>query len=121
MSLASNYAKLISDGADIEKTLVYMKSRGHLSLLPQILRIASRASVSKNTPTILLAKESDAKKYAEDIKKALSILGANTRETNTVLDARAVGGYAVRTPSATIDRTFRTALVSLYKQTIHNH
>jgi len=42
MNLAQNYARILRDGVDAAKTLAYMKARGHLSLLPQVVRMLER-------------------------------------------------------------------------------
>jgi F0F1-type ATP synthase delta subunit len=118
MSLAANYAALLSGGADMKKTLAYMKSRGHLSLLPQIVRILERRSAEGGSVVVTVAKESDAKKFSSKIAEALKTLGADMKTARTVVDERAVGGYAVRTPSALVDRSFRTALITIYKQAV---
>jgi len=115
MSLASNYAALLSKGADVEKTLAYMKHRGHLSLVSQIVRILKREPAEANAATVLLAKESDGKKYSAAIREALAKLGADAARARTVIDERVVGGYQVRAGGKTLDHTFRSALVSIYQ------
>ncbi|MBI3573644.1 F0F1 ATP synthase subunit delta [Candidatus Kaiserbacteria bacterium] len=119
MSLASHYAAVLSQGTDVKKTLAYMKARGHTSLLSQIVRIVERKPADKDIPVVVLAKDFDSRKYSKDIHEALAMLGAG-KEHRTKVDARAVGGYAVRAGGTLIDKTFRSALVDIYKDTFRS-
>ena len=118
MNLVSTYAALFSEGVDIQKTLAYMKARGHLTLLPQIVRQLSREP-EKKAATVTLAKSDDAKKFAPAIAETLGALGAG-KDYHIALDERAVGGFSVRTKNGIVDKTFRTALVTIYKNTVKN-
>ena len=122
MGLANAYAAVIreaeegKDTSDFSKKLIaFMKNRGHLSLLPQVLRILAREKADLHTPVITVAKESDAKKFAKPIREILSQLGVQEVESTVIVDSRAVGGYAVRANSRLVDKTFRSALISLYQ------
>ncbi|MDE2079532.1 MAG: F0F1 ATP synthase subunit delta [Patescibacteria group bacterium] len=116
MSLASHYATVLSEGADVDKTLAYMRKRGHISLLAQVVRILKRQPALSDMPEVLVAKEHDSKTHEAAIRDALTKLGAAERKARVVVDPRAVGGYRVRAGGKTIDRTFRSALVSFYQK-----
>ena len=116
MSLASHYATVLAEGADVDKTLAYMRRRGHISLLAQVVRILKRMPAESNAAEVLVAKEHDAKKHETAIRDALHKLGAAEGKPHVVVDPRAVGGYRVRAGGKAIDHTFRSALVSLYQK-----
>lgn len=102
-------------GADFAKKLVsYLKHKGHLGLLPQIVRRYESMSVSR-AATVVVARPDDAKKFAQSIGAALSTLGIDAGEYEVSVDDRAVGGYSVRAKGKLIDRTYRSALVELYQ------
>jgi len=113
MSLANAYARVLRDvperdvSAYLKKLMAFMKSRGHLSLLPQVVRILEREPSGGNEPVAVVAKESDAKKFAKEIAGA-----------RVVVDPRAVGGYTLRTGSTLIDKSFRSALIAIYQKTV---
>lgn len=84
MSLAQHYARVFKE-LDTKQVVAYMKKRGHLSLLPQIVRILEREQVRPESVTIT-AKE----------------------------DPRLVGGSLTLNGYTLTDRTYRRALVDLY-------
>ncbi|MEK7063482.1 MAG: hypothetical protein AAB955_02205 [Patescibacteria group bacterium] len=88
MSLAKNYAAVFKT-LDSKKVLVYMKQKGHLRLLPQIVRILEREKVRPASITVT----------AKD-------------------DPRIVGGSYTLDGYTLTDRTYRTALVNLYQKLI---
>ncbi len=113
MSLANAYAKVIravpekDASAFVPGLVAFMQSRGHRSLLPQIVKILEREPASTDEPVAVIAKEADAKKFATQIGGA-----------RIVVDPRAVGGYTLRTGSQLIDKSFRSALISIYQKTV---
>lgn len=118
MNLAHAYASVLRENPsadNVKQTLAYMKSRGHLSTLPQVVRILEREK-GANEAVVTVARESDVKKFREDIAKALTELGES--EHSIAVDPHVVGGYIVRGRSKAIDRTYRKALVSIYQRTI---
>lgn len=118
MSLADAYATVIrEEKSDIKRLIAFMKSRGHLSLLPQVVRILERDPIDESKPVALIAKEGDAKKFASEIREALSRLKVAGEPTISV-DPRIVGGYTLRAGSQLVDRSFRSALISIYQKTI---
>ena len=119
MSLSHAYAAVIreAESANLgkpfaEKLLRYMKAKGHLSLLSQVLKLSSRAS-KKGMTTVTVAKNNDTDKYKSEIQSALKALSADGY--HVVEDERMVGGYTVRAKGKIIDNSFRSALVSLYR------
>ena len=127
MNLAHAYAQVIKSaqveghGAEFtKKLLAYMKSRGHLSLLFEVVRIAKRDMHDPNQAVVTVAKEGDARKFHSQIKEALSLLGDEAKKHVTIVNPDAVGGYSVRVRSQLVDRTHRNALVSVYKNTIRS-
>lgn len=132
MTLVHAYAQVIREvpeekaSAFVPRLLAFMKHRGHLSLLPQVLRILEREPARSSIPTVVVARESDARKFSSGIREALTKLGlpreagAEEKAHRTLIDPRLVGGYSVRANSRIIDRSFRSALVSLYERAIRN-
>ena len=88
MSLASNYAAVLKD-LDSKKVVSYMKSKGHLSLLPQVVRILEREKPRPESVTIT----------AQD-------------------DPRIVGGTITLKGFTLIDASYRKALVQIYKNAV---
>lgn len=106
MSLAQNYAALLKEGNDPEKTLAYMKAKGHQSILPQVVRILERQE--DDGGVVLVAKKEDAEAVKDKFPDA-----------RIIVDTRIVGGYFARTKDAkVIDATYRKALVTIYKAAI---
>ncbi len=86
MIQARHYAAVFKE-LDTKRVLLYMKSRGHLSLLPQVVRILSRERPRPVSVTIT--------------KKE---------------DPRVVGGFLKLEGMTRTDRTHRRALVNLYQK-----
>lgn len=105
MNLAHTYALALKD-TDIKKVVAYMKAKGHLSLLPQILRIMERSPQRGDVLTV--AKEED-------------IAGAQKRfpEAEVSVDPRIVGGFLLRKAGRVTDATYRKALVNIYTAVTH--
>lgn len=104
MSLASRYAQVLKD-VDVTKVLRYMKARGHLSLLPKVVRILEREPASGDT--VVVAHEKDVTKYKKKFP-----------ESRVEVDEKIVGGYISRSGTSVVDASYRHALVSLYQKTI---
>jgi F0F1-type ATP synthase delta subunit len=99
----------------VKKFIAYLTQRGHLSLLPHILKRLERAEGVK-PGQVVLAKEGDAEVFAQSIAAALTTLGVDKGAYAVRVDDRAVGGYSVRAKGKLIDRTYRSALVQLYQK-----
>ncbi|MBX9765049.1 F0F1 ATP synthase subunit delta [Patescibacteria group bacterium] len=123
MSLSHAYAAIIQDAEEkglgkpfAEKLIRYMKAKGHLSLLSQVVRISGRVS-KKGDATVLVSKKADADKYKSGINSALKAL--SVQDSKIVEDERIVGGYVVRAKGKIVDNSFRSALVSLYRSIVN--
>lgn len=119
MSLSHAYAAVIREAEEnnlgkpfAEKLLRYMKAKGHLSLLSQIVKVSARAS-KKGIATVTVAKRHDVEKHKTAISAALKSLSVDDHLVTE--DERMVGGYMVRAKGKIIDNSFRSALVSLYR------
>lgn len=100
MNLIQNYASVLTGGADPKRTLALMKQKGHLSLLPQVVKVLEREK--SEGEVMVVANEKDAKGF----------------KGNVVVDSRIVGGYLKRSGSKIIDATYRKALVEIYKNAV---
>ena len=125
MSLPMRYAKVIASlakegvGADgAHKVVAYMKNRGHLSYLPQALRMAETDTARASLVTVTVAKAEDATRYAEQIAAALKELGVGDSAYSIVVDDKIVGGSLVTGRGRVIDNSHRTRLVSIYQSVI---
>jgi F0F1-type ATP synthase delta subunit len=122
MALADTYAKVIREkGKDVsaqyvESLIAFMKSKGHLSLLPSVVRILEREPETHRA-SIVVARAEDAKKFARSIADSLKLLGTEVMPAASV-DARIVGGHIVRAGSQIVDKSFRNALVEMYRKTV---
>jgi F0F1-type ATP synthase delta subunit len=125
MSLVHAYAKVLEDAEAhglgkpfAEKMLSYMKAKGHLSLLPSVIKVASRLG-AKKAAVAVYAKKEDAAKYKNETASAFKNLEyAGTHET--VIDPNIVGGFTVRANGKIVDKSFRSALVSLYRSIVRS-
>ena len=103
MSLASNYAAVMKD-LEVKKVVAYMKSKGHLSLLPQVLNILERGT--GDTDVVRVARKED-----------LHLVEKKFPGATMVVDPTIVGGYLARKGSKLIDATYRKTLVTIYRNT----
>ncbi len=99
--------------AFVKQFIAYLTKRGHLSLLPHIVKRLERAR-ARTPGQVVLAREKDAVTFAQSIAAALTTLGVDKGAYTVKVDDRAVGGYSVRAKGTLIDRTYRSALVQLY-------
>ncbi len=115
-TLVSDYSALLK-GTSIQADalLAYMKKRGHLSLLTQIIKELERAPVKKDA-VVKVAAAHDAERYAKQIASHLS--AHNTNDYAVEVDEKIVGGYEVSVGETLYDNTFRSALVSIYKNAV---
>ncbi len=102
MSLAKNYATVLSE-VTVESLIEYMKKKGHLSLLPQVVRILERTQDDRTLVTVAN-------------KKSATALRARFPDAKIILDPRIVGGHLVRQGARITDATYRRALVEIYKR-----
>ena len=103
MNLAQRYAR-VAALVDTDQLIAYLKHRGHLSLLPKIVRALQRMRTSVEVVTV--AREHD----ATHLKKKFP--GAAI-----VVDPKIVGGYIARSGTTITDASYRRSLVQLYHNT----
>ncbi len=119
MSLSQAYAQVIREKGDesgfLKKVAEFMKSKGHLVLFPEILRILMRDPQRKGA-AVYVARAADERKFAGEIKAAIRDVGET--DADIVIDQRIVGGFLVRGKSKVIDQSYRSALVSMYQKTL---
>ncbi|MBX2866813.1 F0F1 ATP synthase subunit delta [Candidatus Kaiserbacteria bacterium] len=111
----------LQDGKDISEVLTglyaTLENRGHQKLKAQILSglLTYIEEKERSTaPELRLAKEEDAKKLSVSIKEALKELGAE-EEPRVSIDAKHIGGYTATYNGKRIDRSYKSALLQLYK------
>jgi len=93
-----------------------MKARGHISLLREVVRVLEREPREPKA-RITLARESDASKLKGPLADHLSRLGIGAGESVVSIDPDMVGGYRIKAGNTLVDRSFRSALVSIYQHT----
>lgn len=103
MNLVQRYAQVFKD-VDAKKVLAYMKKRGHLSLLPQVVKVLEREPAQG--AVVLVAHEKDVPKMKKKFPDA-----------RIDVDEKIVGGYISRDRTTVTDASYRHALVSLYQNT----
>lgn len=108
MTTPTHYATVLREGADAEKTIAYMKAKGHLSLLPRIVALMERQKTSDST--VVVARE-------EDVAHAKK----EHPEADIVVDPQIVGGMLVRKGSVLLDATYRRSLVEIYKSAVRKN
>ncbi len=116
--------QLITSGRDVEVLLRQLQRtlqrKGHLKLYPAILRGVLRALETKKDsllPIVTLANESDKEKYAEQIRRALTALGANG-DFSINTDPSITGGLIASYDNKVLDQSYKKALVGLYRSII---
>lgn len=102
MNLAAQYAR-VAPHVDTKKFVAYLKKRGHLQLLPQVVRLLERERPV--TDVVVVSEEADVQEFTKKFPGA-----------RIVVDPKIVGGYAVTGKGKVVDRTYRTALVNLYQK-----
>lgn len=124
-NIAQAYAKILKEaesertGAKFaEKLAAYMKSRGHLSLLPRVLKIAERLP-NADEAVVTVKSKADLDKLKPRIKASLKKMGTEDRP-NVVIDPNVVGGYTARYKGKAVDMSFRSALVDIYQKSIRS-
>ncbi len=121
-NLASTYATLIehagrADSGFAEKLIALMRTKGHLSILPQVIKILMRSSKKKGA-VVTVAHESALKHFAHSIEDSLTLLGV-AEKPDVVVDPKIVGGFTLLSSGKAVDNSFRSALVRLYRNTFH--
>lgn len=124
--LASSYAKALYDvlqtGEDFSSVLKgfrqVLEVRGHQKLeaavYKQLIALYEQQEQS-DTAVVTVVKESDVEALKADIAETLTSLGAATAEYTVVENEHAVGGYTVRAGHEYVDKSYKKALVELYR------
>lgn len=115
-TLVMNTLKSGGDSEFAKKLVAYLKKRGHASLLPAIVQRVERMAQNTSGARVMLAKASDAEKFAQSIASALTTLNVAAGDYAVTVDERVVGGFAVMGMGKVVDKTYRTALVNLYQK-----
>ncbi len=93
-----------------------LRSRGHLRLVPGILRLLEADRASEREETLLtLARTGDRERLAKDIAKAATELGVSAEVAAVRTDETLVGGFTLSSGNRLLDRSYKRALVDLYR------
>ena len=113
--------RALQDGKDISEVLkglyATLEKRGHEKLKGKILSgllVYIDEKEKSAAPEVRLAKDADEKKLSASIKAALAELGAD-EEARVSIDAKHIGGFTATYNGKRIDRSYKTALLHLYK------
>lgn len=107
-----------------ERVVALMKERGHIALLPKVVREIERIQKRLERSaycTVRVAQESDVFSMKDGIAKDVSLLEAESLPKKIIIDTSLVGGYEVRANGKRIDRTYKRSLLSLYNTLLTNH
>lgn len=113
--------QMIKEGKEISVILgglrKIMEQKGHTSLFAPVLRGVMRSlQTEKTTGTMVyIAKEADREKLATHIAAALAAINAENDEPTYVVDETLIGGVLAKRNSTVIDRSYKTALINLYR------
>lgn len=105
---------LLKSGEDIKDVLKGVRSamerRGHLKLYPALLRALIRVYPrveARQMPSLIVAKESDAKSYAKRF---------TDKEMKVVIDPTIVGGYVYESGHTREDNSYKQKLLTWYRR-----
>ena len=105
---------LLKKGEDVKDvlkgTLSAMERRGHQKLYPAFLRALVRVypRVERGqTPSLIVAKESDARSYAKRFED---------KEMKVIVDPTIVGGYVYEKDHAREDNSYKQKLLTWYRR-----
>lgn len=108
---------LLEDGIEPSKALSHLKSvmkkRGHTTLLLPVFKAAVRelgTHATTRKPRLILARESDEKKFAKKHKAA-----------EVVIDETLIGGYVFEENGTRLDQSYKTKLLNWYREAISNN
>lgn len=110
--LITTYASLLRS---YEPVLVRtaMEKRGHGKLWRRVLRETARSAgkdTARTEQVITLACPDDVAKHAENIAKV------NAASARIAIDPSIVGGFILRDGFSRTDRSYKTALINLYRK-----
>lgn len=109
-------------GVDPEMVCASLKRllarKGHSGLYPRILRDLYRALTKNQAQRVVqvsVARERDIARFAAQIKAYTARIGADQHSIVHTTDPTLIGGFTVETPSTRLDRSFKHALLALYR------
>ena len=100
----------------IARFLSIIKRRGHSGLLPRIVHVLERKHGHQDLRTIAtVARERDVHSVDAEVR-ALAEQLAGSHEVQYVTDDTLIGGYVLRTPNNLADRSYKRALLDVYRK-----
>ena len=112
---------LLNEGKDPKEVVAGLKKtmqlHGHEPLLRSVLKGVIRVlEAGRHDRTkITVARESDAKKHAEAIKRAMSEVGTTAEDSDTIIDETIIGGFVVEANAQIVDASYKHKLLYLYQ------
>lgn len=125
--MKQHYVKAVTqllqqEGADVERVLAGLKetltAKGHASLHTQILVAVLhtlKESTTSTTAHIIVAKQHDVEHLQNEIETAFSKIGGSREGATITTDATLIGGYIATYNSRSIDASYKSKLVQLYR------
>lgn len=113
---------MILEGQDINLVLKNLEAalvrKGHqglrLDILQGVLKELEKVTVN-DSATVVLAKESDEAKLKSAIEASLKKIGGELKSANIIVDPTLTGGYVATLKGKTIDASYKTKLLKLYR------
>lgn len=127
-SLAKKYAEGLYNAATAESGtqnavanafLELMRRRGQQKILASVLseyKKIANAAARRQKAVVRVANEKEGRGHNKEIECTLQELGVT--EAERVVDERLIGGVRIETHGAEYDRTYRSALVKLFRSLI---
>lgn len=112
--------EMVHEGRDpaevLQKLREVLDRRGHSRLYHAVLRGVARVLEARGTKdaTVVVASEAGYQKYQTVIEQALSEFGAK-QSPEVIVDDTIIGGYIVEAEHKQLDKSYKTKLVSLYR------
>jgi len=101
-----------------------LEKRGHLALLPAVVRELEKLFSQRNNVTelvIRVAKLTDTESLRDTIEADIRTLNATEFPRRILVDETLIGGYETRAHGQRIDRTYKRSLLTLYTNLITNN
>lgn len=102
-------------GTATDALVALLKHDGKLALLPSIKRAYERLlyKATQSGPTLTLA-------HAHDESSAKKSIGDAAHTATVTIDKTLIGGFVFRTDATQIDRSYKSALLSMYRSMTRN-
>ena len=100
-----------------------LESRGRSALMPKIARAFKRLAAreaNRNTFTLTVAREKDAKTAVREVEKALTQLKISDVDVIESVDDSLIGGWRLEGRGLLIDNSWKKSLLSIYNR-VTNH